>query len=206
MKSKESAAYLFLFLIVILLTLYTYHLRGENNELTTRIEQISSNNFEPEIIQDNSYPVLSDSLFSLDTEFNYLESNNTFKVLNLSNKPHLIIVFTPDDCSFCFSEAPFWEQLATVFGDKVTIIGVISGVSKENAKIFVRNKQINIPVIFDQHNFIKREAELDKTSLRPTKILIDKNRKIIHRAGSTYNNKVEQVRYVRTLQNLLGQI
>lgn len=61
----------------------------------------------------------------------------------------LVIAFEITGCGSCGSEAPFWNQLATRFEDRLRVVAVAATSTSEQAAAFARANAMSIPVLAD---------------------------------------------------------
>ncbi|QXD16879.1 TlpA family protein disulfide reductase [Rhodocaloribacter litoris] len=154
--------------------------------------------------QDPALPALPDSTLPA-FRFPFTSGEGAFSTEQLGEKPHLLIVFTPEDCSVCFSEIPFWERLQATFGDRVNVVGIVSGHPAEKSTAFLKRRKINIPVAVDPEGRMLDFLQLRNTGLTPVKVFVDPSGRVWHVARTTYANALAQLRYARALHTLLGQ-
>ncbi len=190
-------------LMVGLLALNVYQLRSRSETLQASVDRYRDY-LENPVYRDPALPVLPDSILP-HFRFNFINQEGILTTGQFEVKPQLLVVFTPDDCGACFAETPFWERLRTAFGDRVEVVGIVSGRSAEESARFLRRRNINIPVACDSEGRLLDFLRLRNTGLTPVKVFVSSEGKVLHRARTTYSNALAQLRYSRALHTLLDQ-
>ena len=66
------------------------------------------------------------------------------------DKHYLFIAYTIADCALCFTEVPFWHELATTFADQLEVVGVVTGSTAEQGAYFAQHRGISIPLVYTE--------------------------------------------------------
>ena len=84
-------------------------------------------------------------------------------------------MFSEDDCESCLDEGFAWKDLDKEFKNKIQIVGIGSARRRLTTSVFIRNKKIPFPIIYDSLSSFKRTYNLQT----PIKILLNKNNVIL---------------------------
>lgn len=204
-KIENSPLYIVLVLIVIILSWNLYKLREKNNKLNTKLASINSTSDYSLAKKDTFFKPLSDSTLP-HFKLPVIREERKISSAELKNKPHILILFKTNDCSYCLSEIPFWEQISAVFSDRLSVVGVIRGKTLQNCEHFLRLNHIHIPVLYDDKGILFKSIKVDqKGAPRPIKAFINTKGKILDRSKTTYNDALLQIQYCKKIQYLLGK-
>lgn len=176
-----------------------YNARRSRAQMESSVDDLLASLAEPL----PSDPLLGDRGGTVpDAAFDYLNRTGSLDLDGAYELPLLLVVFTTDDCVACFMEAPFWERIASVFGGRLEVVGIVTGRSEAGSISFLSRFGITIPTAYDPDGLIVDALGLRSTGFTPVKALVGLDGDVLHLSRTTYDRVVEQMRYTRTLQYL----
>jgi len=120
------------------------------------------------------------------------------------DKHYLFIPYTIADCALCFTEVPFWHELATTFADQLEVVGVVTGSTAEQGAYFAEHRGISIPLVYDEQGVLFDALDLKHSSLTPMKVLVNPQGGVLHLGRTTYNRLDAQAAYMEVVRSLLS--
>ena len=134
----------------------------------------------------------------------YVDSKGKLNFPKRKNSSYyLLIFFTPGDCYACFSEIPFWHELENKFINRLKVVGVSTANSRKMLQYFIKRNEISVPTLFDEEGLLFKELGLADSGMTPIKVLTTPKGVILHVKQTTHNNRKQQEKYLRVLDNLL---
>lgn len=114
---------------------------------------------------------------SLAPDFAAYDTNGNKIVLSsFRNQKPVLIIFWATWCGYCAKELPGLKIFTQRYQDKIQIIAVDSGESKQTIKDYIQEKDINFLIVLDENRKIWNQYLIRGT---PSHFLIDKKGKII---------------------------
>ncbi len=90
---------------------------------------------------------------------------------------YILLVFFDPHCEFCAQEAPLWQHIARgTWRDDIAVVGVVDRRSREDVAGFLKEHQLNIPVLVDTDGSLVRQLRVEVV---PTKILLSRELRIL---------------------------
>lgn len=148
--------------------------KEENKDITKSLSEEESNNSNSSSVEKKSVPEKG----SIAPELNILniENEEKPKLEELTKEKPVLIDFFATNCSACRVSIPDLNRLYKEQGDKINIIGITAGETKESLEAFKKEMNIEFPLYLDDE-----EATTNRNyfvRFVPTMFVIDTDGKI----------------------------
>jgi len=118
----------------------------------------------------------------------------------ISSSPYtLLVFFSPTDCASCLYEKELWKRISKE--GKIKIIGIGRHIDRRELKEWVKNSEIDFPVLYDVNSQVTKKFGIRRT---PLKVLVD-NRGIIKSVDRVRLIPSEQEEFLRELREILNK-
>ncbi|WP_300278208.1 TlpA family protein disulfide reductase [Peptacetobacter sp.] len=104
-----------------------------------------------------------------------LNNGKTFELANNKGKKITILNFWATWCGPCVEELPAMEKLQKDYGDKIEVMAINSGDSKDLIGKFLKANKYTLPIAYDENLDISRKYPTDGI---PYTLIIDKDGKV----------------------------
>jgi peroxiredoxin/uncharacterized membrane protein YphA (DoxX/SURF4 family) len=134
------------------------------------------------------------------SNFKFLPINRKDTINTSKRKePFLVLVFFDvSDCTPCLLESYLWRNLFENYQNEVMIVGIGSAPSVDVLRIFLKNKKLNFPVMYD----MKKKIIQSYSFITPQRILLNTKNKILDFERST-DSLVKQKRFIEKLESAI---
>lgn len=127
-------------------------------------------------------------------------SGKPYSLYNDKAKLKIILLFNTQDCAGCLDEYRLWKRLDTIYpDDTVSIIGISNNKDTNEVILFIKERNIQFPILLDQDNFIKKSMGFRFSPLR----IIVNNHNIISDIAVAGSNLAQQKVFQSYVASLL---
>jgi len=190
----ELIIFVFLFQYTISLLLQVNSSREQLNKLKSSLNLLSD-----PTIQTNGMSFIG-------TVFTDINANDIYGIPYSLHSDQaimkLVVFFNTKDCAGCLNEYRLWKHVYRVFPhDKLSVIGICNDVDINNIISFIKEREIDFPIIHDPNNAIRTSMQL---RFSPLRIILDNYNNILQIARAGLNNS-EQKAFIKYLEDTLSK-
>lgn len=187
--------------ILLILSWKIFDLHNTNSELARLVYQKQNVTIIKE--KDNRSSPISGITVVPQSSYELLDVK-TNKIVSLpvyERKLNLYIFFTLQDCTSCFDEIPFWNELYLKYGEVVDIQAIVYEESREQVSYFAQSREIDIPIYIDKRSEFFDDLQIIKGGHTPLKVLVDGRGAILNRQSTTRSDRELQEEYLTLIAN-----